>query len=98
MKNTTVKIDEIAALAKLSLNKAESEKFEDELSRFADFAQILREYKPQTHVLDKSNDGLEILREDASASKRASNARALVGEDRVHDGYVCVPLTVEESK
>ena len=98
MKSTTVKIDEIAVLAKLSLNEAESERFEDELSRFAEFAQILREYKPQTRVFDNSDDGTEILRDDTSASERASDARSLIGEDRVRDGYVCVPLTVEESK
>jgi aspartyl/glutamyl-tRNA(Asn/Gln) amidotransferase C subunit len=98
MKKNIINIDATARLAKLSLSNSEKLQLEDELSRFAEFAQILSEYEP--HALSQNTTEYDCLlvRQDTHTALRTSSAQTLIGQENVKDGYVAVPLTVEENK
>ena len=98
MKKSIINIDATARLAKLSLSSSEKLQSEDELSRFSEFAQILSDYQPHALSQNTTEHDCLLIRQDTQTSLRASSAQTLIGQENVKDGYVAVPLTVEENK
>lgn len=94
MEEKIIDVAHVAVLARLSLTEEQTERMTAELEEFVRFARILSALDP------KSLDGTEPtescrMRSDVLC-ETTHTATDLLGSDRVSDGYVCVPLTVEE--
>lgn len=93
MEEKTVDVAHVARLARLSLTEEQTARMSAELSDFARFARVLSDIPVEE--LDNMPTALCRMRSDNPLAPSLS-ATDLVGEDRVHDGYVCVPPTIEE--
>ena len=94
MEEKTVDVAHVAKLARLSLTEEQTARMSAELSDFARFARVLSDI-PTEELDNTAPAALCRMRSDNPLAPSLS-ATDLVGEDRVHDGYVCVPPTIEE--
>ena len=92
-----INIEEIEGAAKLSLSCEEREKFSEELLRFAEFADVLGELCDSDPLEIRREDNVLVAREDIP-DEGCCSARELLGDERVVNGYIRVPLTVEEEQ
>ena len=92
-----INIEEIEGSAKLSLSREEREKFSEELMRFAEFANVLGELGGSDPLQVKCGDNILVAREDIP-TEQCCSAQELLGDGRVVNGYIRVPLTVEEDQ
>ncbi|MBO7310373.1 MAG: hypothetical protein J6U86_03150 [Clostridia bacterium] len=92
-----INIEEIEGSAKLSLSREERQEFSEELLRFAEFANILGEFCDSDPLEIRREDNTLVAREDIPAERHCS-AREILGDERVVNGYIRVPLTVEEEQ
>ena len=96
MKVTKEDMENVAVLSRLSIPKAETEEYTEQLSAFLDYVENLKavdteNVKPTTYVLPIQN----VFREDVvrpSLSRTAALANAPLQED----GYFKVPRVLEE--
>ncbi len=96
MKVTKEDMENVAVLSRLSIPKAETEEYTEQLSAFLDYVENLKavdteNVKPTTYALPMQN----VFREDVvrpSLSRTAALANAPLQED----GYFKVPRVLEE--
>ena len=96
MKVTKEDMENVAVLSRLSISKAETEEYTEQLSAFLDYVENLKavdteNVKPTTYALPIQN----VFREDVvrpSLSRTAALANAPLQED----GYFKVPRVLEE--
>ncbi len=78
-------IENIAALARLSLDEKEKQKIQGDIEGFAEFASLLDNYSAKIgECVPAANPS---FREDIPCDG-----------GKIADGYICVPLTVEVSE
>lgn len=93
MNKNTVDIERIARLARLELDDSEKIRIQREIETFAEFAECLVGIDcEETEAGELEKCG---FRADGAEPKEYT-AQDLLGKKRVCDGYISVPLTVEE--
>ncbi len=87
-------IQKTARLSRLSLSAEEQARMSEEISRFAEFSDILSELEIGDGTYSE-NDCNGVMREDAPRENQTTLSDLTDGE-RIYGEYIRVPLTVEE--
>lgn len=92
---TDIDIKAIAKLAKIDLGTEQAERIKNELAQFMEFAQILSDF--EIDGLSSDNTHGDVFRKDTE-SKDTYSSDNLISPSRISNGYISVPLTVEENR
>lgn len=93
-KSTDIDITSLSNLAKITLSSEQANRIKSDLVQFTEFAQILSDFEADGLSPSEHND---FFRED-NAVKSTYTAEALSSPSRISNGYISVPLTVEENE
>lgn len=91
---TNIDIMAIAELAKIKLDAEQAEHMKNDIAQFIEFAQILSDFEIDELSYAANNDS---FREDDESENKYS-VEVLTTPSRISNGYISVPLTVEENE
>ena len=97
MSLTIAQVEDIAHLARLDLSKQDKEKFRAQLSAILEYAEMLQQLDTSNVPLTAQVTGLEgVMRED-EIEPSLTQEQALKNAPASQEGFITVPVVLEDS-